>query len=91
MFSRKLNQGSWTFILSTHEAKDSGRAPGDGLWGSYNYTADKDVLRAAMTVSDVEFSIDQFTISFLDVTEEGGTLAMVWEHTMATIPFTVVR
>ena len=87
----KLDQGSWTFILSTHEAKDSGRAPGDGLWGSYNYTADKDVVRAAMTVSDVEFSIDQFTISFLDVTEEGGTLAMVWEHTMATIPFTVVQ
>ncbi len=87
----ELDQGSWTLILSTHEAKESGRAPGDGLWGSYNYTPDKDVVRAAMTVSEVEFSIDQFTISFFDVTETGGTLAMAWEHTMATIPFTVVQ
>ena len=86
----ELDQGSWTLIISTHEAKESGRAPGDGLWGSYNYTPDKDVVRAAMTVEDVGFSIDQFTISFFDVTETGGTLAMAWESTMATIPFTVV-
>lgn len=87
----ELDQGSWTLIISTHEAKESGRAPGDGLWGSYNYTPDKDVVRAAMMVEDVGFSIDQFTISFFDVTETGGTLAMAWESTMATIPFTVVQ
>ncbi len=87
----ELDQGNWTLILSTHEAKDSGRAPGDGLWGSYNYTSDKDVVRAAMMVEDVGFSIDQFTISFFDVTETGGTLAMAWDSTMATIPFTVVQ
>ncbi|KKZ14424.1 MAG: hypothetical protein TQ37_01255 [Candidatus Synechococcus spongiarum 15L] len=87
----ELDQGDWTLILSTHEAKESGRAPGDGLWGSYNYTPDKDVVRAAMMVEDVGFSIDQFTISFFDVTETGGTLAMAWESTMATIPFTVVQ
>ena len=87
----ELDQGNWTLILSTHEAKESGRAPGDGLWGSYNYTPDKDVVRAAMMVEDVGFSIDQFTISFFDVTETGGTLAMAWESTMATIPFTVVQ
>ena len=86
-----LSQDGWTFILSTHAAKDSGRAPGDGIWGAYGYTADKDVVRVLMTVSEMTHSADQFTIGFFDVTEAGGILSMMWEHTMASVPFTVVQ
>lgn len=86
-----LSQDGWTFILSTHAAKESGRAPGEGIWGAYGYTSDKDVVRAPMTTSETTHSADQFTIGFFDVTEEGGVLSMTWEHTMASIPFAVVQ
>ena len=86
-----LSQDGWTFILSSHEAKDSGRAPGEGLWGAYGYTSDKDVVRTPMTVSEMMTSADQFTIGFFDVTEDGGVLSMMWETTMASVPFTIVQ
>ncbi|MCY4159810.1 MAG: DUF2911 domain-containing protein [Bacteroidetes bacterium] len=87
----ELDQGNWTFVLSSHEAKDSGRAPGDGLWGAYGYTSDKDVLRTSMAVSETAASADQFTIGFFDVTDKGGVLSMMWENTTASVSFTVVQ
>jgi hypothetical protein len=36
------------------------------------------------------FSVDQFTIAFVDMTDEGGKIAMVWEKTGAVVPFKVV-
>ena len=36
-----------------------------------------------------QVSVDQFTIAFVDVTEKGGKLAMVWEKTGAFVEFTV--
>ncbi len=87
----ELSQDGWTFILSTYEAKDSGRAPGDGLWGAYGYASDKDVVRTPMMVSEVAHSADQFTIGFFDVSDEGGMLSMMWENTMARVPFSVVH
>lgn len=86
-----LNENGWTFILSAHEAKNSGRGPGDGIWGAYGYSSDKDVVRTSMTIDELAYSVDQFTIGFVNVTEEGGVLSMMWEHTMADVPFTVVR
>ena len=38
----ELKEGGWTLIFSNHPAKESGRSSEDGLWGSYNYTADKE-------------------------------------------------
>ena len=86
-----LSQNGWTFILSSHDAKDSGRAPGDGIWGAYGYSSDKDVLRVPMTASEMAHSADQFTIGFFDMTEAGGVLSMMWENTMASVPFTIVK
>ncbi len=85
----ELSQDNWTFILSTYEAKDSGRDSGDGLWGAYGYAPDKDVVRASMIVSELAHRADQFTIGFYDVTNEGGMLSMMWENTMASIPFSI--
>lgn len=85
----ELSEDATTLILSSHEAKESGRDPGDGLWGSYNYTDDKDVVRMAMAVEQADRSVDQFTIGFVDVTETGGTLALMWDTAVMLAPFTV--
>jgi len=86
-----LSQDNWIFILSSHEAKDSGRESGEGLWGAYEYTDDKDVVRSPMILSEMESSADQFTIGFYDVTDQGGILSMMWETTMASIPFMIAE
>ncbi len=84
-----LKPAAWTLVFSNHAAKDSGRDKGDGLWGSYNYTADKDALRVPMKVEEHPMSVDQLTIGFLNMTKTGGTLAIMWEKTMATAEFSL--
>ena len=86
-----LKENDWTLIVSTHAAKDNFQDSGDGLWGAYNYTDDKDVFRIAMTVSQIPPSNDQFSIGFINVTDSGGTLAMTWENTLAAAPFTLAQ
>lgn len=88
VFVELNNSQSWTLIFSNHAAKDSGRGAGDGLWGSYNYTSDKDVIRVPMTVTPIDISVDQFTIGFFDVSSSGGSLGMYWDNTMASASFT---
>ena len=78
-------------ILSNHTAKDNFRDEGDGLWGAYNYSTDQDVFRVAMTMEQIDDSIDQFTIMFFNVTSTGGSLAMLWETTLARAPFTLAQ
>ena len=87
----ELKADGWTLIFSNHTAKDNFCDSGDGLWGAYGYTADQDVFRVAMTVSQIPPSYDQFTIAFINVTDSGGTLAMTWENTQAVAPFTVAQ
>ncbi len=86
-----LKENDWTLIFSNHTAKNNFRDEGDGLWGAYNYTTDKDVFRVAMTVNQIPPSYDQFTIAFINVTDSGGTLAMTWENTQATCPFSLAQ
>lgn len=85
----ELKEGDWTLILSTHAAKDGFREPGEGLWGAYEYTPDKDVLRVSMNVSSMPVSYEQLTISFVNVTDNGGTLALMWENTVAMTGFSL--
>ena len=59
------------------------------LWGSYGYTPDKDVVRAPMDVSTLPWSIDQLTWTFLDMSDTGGTLALMWDTVLASVPFSV--
>ena len=84
-----LKEGDWTLILSTHAAKDGFREPGEGLWGAYEYTPDKDVLRVSMDVSSMPVSYEQLTIAFVNVTDKGGTLALMWENTAAMTSFSL--
>ncbi len=85
----EFGPGQTDLIVSSHGAKESGRDSVDGLWGAYNYTDDKDVLRMAMEVETLDVSFDQLTISFIDVTSGGGRLAVLWGGTALSIPFTV--
>ena len=61
------------------------------LWGGFNYTPARDVVRAPMTVETIPFSIEQLTWGFTDVTPAGGTLRIWWDTTMASIPFKILR
>ena len=86
-----LNNGDWTFILSNHKAKSSGRSEEEGLWGSYEYTPDLDVVRIPMTVSTNPLSVDQLTYSFVNMTQQGGTLAIMWDKELAMVDFAVSK
>jgi len=83
-----LKENAWTLIFSNWPAQEKYDPNNkEALWGSYGYTPDKDVLRAAMKVETLPFSMDQFTIAFLDMTVDGGKLTMMWDKTMATASF----
>ncbi len=85
-----LQEKAWTLIFSnwpTQQKYDPNNKA--ALWGAYGYTPDKDVLRVTMKLDTLPFSMDQFTIAFIDMTGDGGKLAMMWDKTMASIPFKV--
>jgi hypothetical protein len=85
-----LKESGWTLIVSNQPGMEK-YDPNEKtkVWGAYNYDPKYDVVRASMTMIVPKASIDQFTIGFVDMTESGGKLAMVWEKTAAVVPFTV--
>ncbi len=85
----QLAEKEWTLVFSNWAAQQKfDRNDTTALWGAYNYTPEKDVLRATMKVESLPFAVDEFTISFIDVTRTGGRLAVMWEKTIATTAFT---
>ena len=83
-----LAEKEWTLVLSTWPVQQKYDATNKTeLWGAYNYTPDKDVLRAPMKVDALPFSVDEFTIAFVDMTKTGGRLAVMWEKTMGSVEF----
>jgi len=85
-----LKENAWTLIFSTWPAQEKYDPKNkEALWGSYGYTPDKDALRATMKLDPLPFSMDQFTIAFIDMTSVDGKLAMMWDKTMAVAPFKV--
>ncbi len=88
----ELKEGHWTLIVSTQPVMDK-YDPKDKtkIWGSYGYDPKFDVVRVPMTLTTPPHSVDQFTIAFLDMTEEGGRLAMAWEKTGAMVDFQIAK
>ena len=85
-----LKEGAWTLIFSNWPAQEKYDPENkEALWGSYGYTPEKDVIRVPMTHETNNASVDQLTILFADVTKDSGTLAILWENTIAAAPFTV--
>ena len=80
----------WTLIVSRWPAQTTyDEANKAALWGAYEYTPDRDVVRAPMRVERLPHAFEQMSWEFLDVTEKGGLLALVWDRKLASVPFTV--
>jgi hypothetical protein len=85
-----LKEGNWTLVFSKQPFQQK-YDPADKVntFGSYNYDPAHDVLRVPMTLAKGPYSVDQFTIGFVDMTQQGGKLAMWWDKEFATAAFTV--
>jgi Protein of unknown function (DUF2911) len=85
-----LKEHDWTFVVSRWPAQKT-YDPNNKteLWGAYNYTPDKDVLRTKMKLETLPHSHEQLTWDFVDMTKTTGTIALAWDKTMALVPFTV--
>jgi hypothetical protein len=46
-------------------------------------------VRAPMKVETLPQSHEELSWEFLDVTDAGGTLAIMWDKTLASVPFKV--
>ena len=88
----ELQPKRWTLIVSTWAAQTTYDANNkEALFGAYDYTADKDVVRVLMTRETLSHSFDQLSWQFLDMTDTAGTLAIVWDRQMASVPFRIGR
>ena len=85
-----LKPNNWTLVVSTWGALQK-YDPNDktGLWGSYFYTPDKDVVRVPMKLETLPHSREQLTWEFVDMTDTGGNLSIMWDKNMASVPFKV--
>jgi hypothetical protein len=83
-----LKPKEWTLIVSNWAAQAK-FDPQDktALWGAYGYTPDKDVARIPMKVETLPFDVEQLTWSFVDMTNAGGRVTIMWGKTMASAPF----
>jgi hypothetical protein len=86
-----LKLPEWTLILSSWPAQAKFDPTNKtALWGAYGYTPDKDVARVPMKIDKLPYAVDQLTWTFLDMTNTGGRLALMWGNTLASTPFTAV-
>src|SRR5260370_3731903 len=71
-----LKPNNWTLVVSSWPAQTQYDPKNkQALWGSFEYTPDKDVVRAPMTLATLPFSVDQLTWDFLDTSDAGGRIA----------------
>jgi len=84
-----LKPNAWTFIVSRWPA--SPRFPGtkEALFGAFDYTPDKDVVRTPMKLETLPWSVEQLTWNFADISDTGGRLVLMWDKVMASVPFTL--
>jgi len=83
-----LKPNSWTLIISNWKAQTRyDPSNKNELWGAYDYTSDKDVVRAPMTLATLPWSVDQLTWAFTDMTDAGGKMTIMWDKTAASVPF----
>ena len=84
-----LKPNNWTLIVSRWAASPTFPSTKDALFGAYDYTPDKDVVRTPMKIEALPYSVEQLTWSFADMSETGGRLVLTWDKVMASVPFTV--
>jgi len=83
-----LKPAQWTLIVSSWPAQAK-FDPQDktALWGAYGYTPDKDVARVPMKVETLPFAVEELTWSFVDMTNDGGRIALLWGKTVGSAAF----
>jgi hypothetical protein len=86
-----LKPNNWTLIVSRWAASPTFPGNKDALFGAFDYTPDKDVVRAPMKMAALPFSVDQLTWSFVDMSESSGGMAIMWDKVMASVAFTVAK
>ena len=87
-----LSDEVWTFIVSTWPAQETyGYENRDALFGAFEYTDDRDVLRAPMELETLPVTFDQLSWQFLDMTATSGRLALIWDTKMASVQFSVAK
>jgi Protein of unknown function (DUF2911) len=84
-----LKENNWTLVVSTLQAQTA-YDPNEkiNVWGAYNYVPDKDVVRVKMKLETLPHSIEELSWQFVDMTPNGGTIAIMWDKTMASVAFT---
>ena len=88
----ELADDAWTFIVSTWPAQERYDYENKAaLFGAYDYTADRDVVRTPMELETLPYAFDQLSWQFLDMSDRGGRLALVWDTKMASVPFTLAN
>jgi hypothetical protein len=79
---------NWTLIVSNWAAATRFNPPiSEGLFGAFNYTPEKDVVRTPMAVSAVPWKIEQLTWMFTDMTDTGGAMTIMWDKSTASARF----
>ncbi|MCY3965016.1 MAG: DUF2911 domain-containing protein [Acidobacteria bacterium] len=89
-----LKDGAWTAIISKQgymETFDRAKMEEGLTWGAYGYNPEHDVVRASMMTSTEDFSIDQMTILFTDVSDAGGAIVVMWDNQMGVLPFGIAQ
>jgi DUF2911 family protein len=89
-----LKPNNWTLIISNWKAATTFNQNNDAaktgeVFGAYGYSPDKDVVRAPMKTSVLPFSVDQLTWNFADMSDTAGTITIMWDKTVASVPFKV--
>ena len=85
-----LKENNWTFIVSSWGAQTKYDPNNkEALWGSYNYTPAKDVVRAPMKLETLSHAHEELTWEFIDVSDAGGTLALAWDKVIASVAFRI--
>lgn len=77
LWTLPARDGSWTLIVNKQV----------GQWGTI-YDAKQDLVRVPLRVEPVASPVERFTIG-VEPQGQGGTLALSWDRTRLSVPFTV--
>ena len=79
-----LKPDAWTLVVTTQERQPS-FDPNDKvrLSGANNYDPKFDVVRTAMKMDSVDQKLEEFTLTFLTLSDSEWLLALAWENTVA--------
>ena len=82
----------WTFIVSSWPAQTKYDPKNkEALYGAFNYTPDRDVARAPMKVESLPYRVEQLTWQFVDMTNDSGRMALLWDRSMGSVAFKVAQ